>query len=339
MEPPSFKLQASSFKVLAACRLYLVACSLLAASMLAQAQQQPYPARPVRIVVPLAPGGPSDILARAMAQKLTENLKQTVFVENRTGAGGTIGADVAAKAAPDGYTLLLIAVASYTINATLYPKLPYDPLKDLQPVTILAGAPYVLVVHPSLPARTLRELVELDRKRPGELNYSSGGAGTGPHLATEVLKANTGMTAVHVAYKGAGPALTDLVAGHVHFQLANMIASLQFVRNGRLRGIAVSGAKRSPTLPDLPTIAESGVRGLEEVGGHMIMAPGATPPDIVQRLHQELIKVLQQPEVMARLAAEGAEVFGTPPDKAAAVIRVEIQKWARVIRQLGLQAQ
>ena len=315
-----------------------VLAALLALFCLPVLAQQQYPVKPVRLIVPLAPGGPSDILARSMAQKLTENLKQTVFVENRTGAGGTIGTDIAAKSAPDGYTLLLIAVASYTINATLYPKLPYDPLKDMQPVTILAGAPYILVVHPAVPARNLKELIALDKKRPGELNYSSGGAGTGPHLATEVLKANTGMTAVHIAYKGAGPALTDLVAGHVHFQLANMIASLQFVKDGRLRGIAVSGSKRSPTLPDLPTIMESGVRGLEEVGGHMIMVPGATPAETVQRLHQELIKVLQQPEVTSRLAAEGAEVFGTPPEQAAGVIRAEIQKWAKIIRQLGLQA-
>jgi tripartite-type tricarboxylate transporter receptor subunit TctC len=335
MEPPSFKLQASGFKRFASCSLYLVACSWLAASALAQ---QPYPAKPVRLIVPLAPGGPSDILARSMAQKLTENLKQTVFVENRTGAGGTIGTDAAAKSAPDGYTLLLIAVASYTINATLYPKLPYDPLKDMQPVTILAGAPYILVVHPALPARNLKELIALDKARPGELNFSSGGTGTGPHLATEVLKANMGMTAVHIAYKGAGPALTDLVAGHVHFQLANMIASLQFVRNGRLRGIAVSGMKRSPTLPDLPTIAESGVRGLDEVGGHMIMVPGATSAEILQRLHQELIKVLQQPEVKTRLESEGAEIFGTPPEKAAAVVRSEIERMAKIIKQLGLQA-
>lgn len=311
--------------------------ALMMAAGAASAQQN-YPARTIRLIVPLAPGGPSDILARSMAQKLAENLKQTVFVENRTGAGGTIGTDIAAKSAPDGYTLLLSAVASYTINATLYPKLPYDPLRDMQPVTILAGAPYILVVHRALPVRNLKELIALDKARPGELNYSSGGAGTGPHLATEVLKANTGMTATHIAYKGAGPALTDLVAGHVHFQLANMIASLQFVRNGRLRGIAVSGSKRSLTLPDVPTIAESGIRGLEEVGGHMIMVPGATPAAIVQRLHQELVKVLQQPEVASRLAAEGAEVFGTPPEQAAAVIRAEIQKWAKIIRQLGLQA-
>jgi len=302
------------------------------------AAAQAYPAKPIRLIVPLAPGGPSDILGRSIAQKLTENLKQTVFVENRTGAGGTIGADIAAKAAPDGYTLLLIAVASYTINTTLYPKLPYDPHKDLAPVTILAGAPYILVVHPALPVRSLKELIALAKARPGELNYSSGGAGTGPHLATEVLKANAGIDLVHVPYKGAGPALNDLVAGHVQLQLANMIASLPLVQSGRLRAIAVSGSKRSRTLPEIPTIAESGISGLDEVGGHMIMVPGGTPREIVARLHQELIKVLEQPEVKARLASEGAEIFGTSPERSAAVVRAEIERMAKIIKRLGVQA-
>ena len=315
--------------------VFAFAAALLVA---APAHGQAYPARPIRLVVPLAPGGPSDILARSMAQKLTEGLMQTVFVENRTGAGGTIGIDVAAKSPPDGHTLLLVAVATYTINASLYPKLPYDPHKDLAPVSILAGAPYILVVHPALPVRNLKQLIALDRARPGELNYSSGGTGTGPHLATEVLKANTGMTAVHIAYKGAGPALIDLVAGQVQFQLANMIASLPFVKNNRLRGIAVSGSRRSRVLPELPTISESGVPGLEEVGGHMIMVPGATPRDLVARLHQELIKVLEQPEVKARLEGEGAEIFGTSPEQSAAVVKSEIERMAKIIKRLGLQA-
>ena len=318
------------------------AALLVAASAHGQATStssgQAYPGRPIRLVVPLAPGGPSDILARSMAQKLTEGLMQTVFVENRTGAGGTIGIDVAAKSPPDGHTLLLVAVATYTINASLYPKLPYDPHKDLAPVSILAGAPYILVVHPALPVRNLKQLIALDRARPGELNYSSGGTGTGPHLATEVLKANTGMTAVHIAYKGAGPALIDLVAGQVQFQFANMIASLPFVKNDRLRGIAVSGSRRSRVLPELPTISESGVPGLEEVGGHMIMVPGATPREIVARLHQELNKVLEQPEVRSRLEGEGAEIFGTSPEQSAAVIKSEIERMAKIIKRLGVQA-
>ena len=318
----------------------VLAAAVTAAVLMAAsgAGAQNYPVKPIRLIVPLAPGGPSDILARTMGQKLTENLKQTVVVENRTGAGGTIGADAAAKAPPDGYTILLIAVASYTINAGLYQKLPYDPNKDLTPISILAGAPYVLVVHPSLPVRTLKDLVALDKSRPGQLNYSSGGTGTGPMLATEILKANTGMKAVHIAYKGAGPALVDLVAGQVQFQLANMIASLPFVKNGRLRGIAVSGPKRSPLLPELPTILEAGVKGLEEVGGHMIMAPGATPKPLIDRLNQELVKVLHQPEVKARLESEGAEIFATSPEKSLEIVRSEMARMAKIIKQLGLTA-
>jgi tripartite-type tricarboxylate transporter receptor subunit TctC len=319
----------------AACPVLLALVTLLASAP--ALTQQPYPARPIRIIVPLAPGGPSDILARSMAQKLTESMKQNVFVDNRTGAGGTIGTDLAAQSPPDGYTLLLVAVPTYTINASLYPNLPYDPLKDLTPVTILAGAPYVLVVHPAVPVRTVKELIALDKARPEALSYASGGAGTGPHLATEVLKANTEMKAVHIPYKGAGPALKDLVAGHVHFQLANMIASLPLIKADRLRALAVTGARRSRTLPDVPTFLELGVSGLEEVGGHMIMAPAATPKEIVARLHRELLNVLRQPEVLARLEAEGAEIFGTPPEQAASIIRSEIQKWAKVIKQLGLK--
>lgn len=321
-------------------RIFAILATLIVAGVWAPAQaQQGYPARPIRLIVPLAPGGPSDILARSMAQQLTESMKQTVFVENRAGAGGVIGTDIAAKSPADGYNMLLVAVATYTINAGRYSKLPYDALKDLRPVSILAGAPYALVVHPALPVRNLKDLVALDKRRPGQLNYSSGGAGTGPHLATEVLKAATGMTAVHIAYKGAGPAMADLVAGQVQFQLANMIASVPLIKAGRLRALAISGSKRSRIWPDVPTIAESGVSGLDEVGGHMILVPGATPPAIVARLHQELVKVLQQADVKARLEGEGAEIFGTTPEQSAAIVRSEIERMGKLIKQLGLQAE
>ena len=318
--------------------VFLAAMVLWVSGIPAQAQQN-YPTRQIRLIVPLAPGGPSDILARSMAQQLTDSMKQTVVVDNRARAGDVISTDIAAKSPADGYTMLLIAVATYTINAGRFTKLPYDPVKDLRPVSILAGAPYALVVHPALPVRNLKELVALDKKRPGQMNYSSGGAGTGPHLATEVLKLATGMTAVHIAYKGAGPAMADLVAGQVQFQLANMIASVPLVKSNRLRVIAISGSKRSKVWPEVPTIAESGVSGLDEVGGHMILVPGATPPAIVTRLHQELLKALQHPDVKARLEGEGAEIFGTSPEQSAAAVRSEIERMGKLIKQLGLQAE
>lgn len=298
---------------------------------------QGYPAKPVRFIVPFPPGGPTDILGRVVATRLAEAWAVPVVPDNRPGAGGNIGTEQCARSPADGYTVCMLSIAQ-TISPSIYRKLAFDPVRDLAHVTLLATLPSLLVVHPSLPVRSVKQLIALDKARPGELNYSSGGAGTGPHLATEVLKASTGMTAVHIAYKGAGPALTDLVAGQVQFQLANMIASLPLVNSGRLRAIAVSGAKRSRTLPDVPTLGESGIPGFEEVGGHMIMIPGRAPREIVARLHQELVKVLQQPAVKARLESEGAEVFGTPPDQAAAIIRAEIGKWAKVVKQLGLQA-
>jgi tripartite-type tricarboxylate transporter receptor subunit TctC len=272
-----------------------------------------------------------------MAQAISPSLGQTVVVDNRTGAGGTIGIDIAAKSPPDGYTMLLVAVATYTINANLYPKLPYDARKDLTPVTILAGAPYILTVHPSLPVRSLKELIALTRARPKDLNYGSGGTGTGPQMAMELLKLKTGMSLVHIPYKGTGPALTEQIAGQTQVGLFNMIAALPVVQSARLRALAVSGAKRSPALPSVPTLDEAGANGFEEVGGHMIMVPGATPKEIVSHLHRELVKALQSPDVLTRLKNEGAEVVGNTPDQAAAIVRRDLDKWADVIRRTGIR--
>jgi tripartite-type tricarboxylate transporter receptor subunit TctC len=316
----------------------LGACAASSLSPVSHAQQN-YPSKPVRLIVPLAPGGPSDILARSMAQAVSPSLGQTIVVDNRTGAGGTIGIDIASKAPPDGHTILLVALATYTITPNLYSKLPYDPRKDLAPVIILAGAPYILTVHPSLPVKSLKDLIALAKARPGQLNYASGGTGTGPQLAFELLKQKSGANIVHIPYKGTGPALTDQIAGHVQVALFNMIAALPTVQSGKLRGIAVSGAKRSATLPNTPTITESGIDGFEEVGGHMIMAPAATPGDIVARLHKEFAKALQTPDVLARLKSEGAEVFATPPDQAAAAIRRELEKWGDVIKRAGIKVE
>ena len=322
-------------------RYFLADCALSVCLGIAAAgvcAQQNYPNKPVRLIVPLAPGGPSDILARTMAQKMTGGLGQPVVVDNRTGAGGTIGTDLAAKSSADGYTMLLIAAATYTINANLYPKLPFDPRKDLTPVSILAAAPYILTVHPSLPAKSLKDLVALVKARAKDLNYGSGGTGTGPQMAMELLKLKTGMNLTHIPYKGTGPALTEQIAGQVQVGLFNMIAALPVVQSGRLRALAVSGAKRSTRLPNIPTIAESGVPGFEEVSGHMIMVPTATPKEIVARLHQEMIKALQSPEVKSRLEGEGADIIGNTPEQAAAIIRSDLEKWADVIRRTGIKA-
>ncbi|MBI1966089.1 MAG: tripartite tricarboxylate transporter substrate binding protein [Betaproteobacteria bacterium] len=309
----------------------------LLALVCAAAPAQQYPAKPIRLIVPLAPGGPSDILARTVAQKLTEGMKQTVVVDNRTGAGGTVGAAIAAKSPPDGYTIILVST-SYAINATLYPKLPYDTLTDLAAVTMLAAAPYLLTVHPSLPAKSFKQLVALAKARPGDLNYASGGSGTGPQLSMEVLKQRAGLDIVHVPYKGAGPALTDLVAGQVHMQMVNMIAGLPLVKAGRIRAVGVSKAKRSEAAPDIPTIAESGVPGFDEGGQHGIMIPAGTPRDIIARLHREIVKVLQSPDIKGRLAGEGAAVIGNTPEEYAAIVRADVDKWAKVIKNLGLRA-
>ncbi len=300
--------------------------------------QANYPAKPIRLIVPLAPGGPSDILARTMAQKLTESLKQTVVVDNRTGAGGVIGTDLAAKSPPDGYTLLLVAAATYTINGAIYSMLPYDPRKDLFPVSILAAAPYVLCVHPSLPVKTFKEFAAFAKARPGQLNYGSGGTGTGPQMAFELMKLRTGMDIVHIPYKGTGPAMTEQIAGQVQVGMFNLIAGMQVVQAGRLRGLAITGAKRTTRLPDLPIFTEVGVAGLEDMGGHAMWLPAGVSKDIVARLHQDMVRAVQSPEVKSRLEAEGAEIIANTPEQAAAVIRVDLEKWAEVVRKTGIKA-
>ena len=309
------------------------ACALLAVP----AHAQTWPAKPIRLVVPLAPGGPSDLLARTMAQQLTPALGQPIVVDNRTGAGGTIGVDAAAKSPPDGYTMLLIASSTFTITANLYPKLPYDARKDLMPVSILAAGPYMLTVHPSLPAKNFKELLALDKARPQDLNYGSGGTGTGPQMSMELLKLKTGMKITHIPYKGTGPMLIDHMAGHIQVSLSNLIAALPQVETKRLRALIVTGAKRSPKLPDVPTFEESGIKGFDDISGHMILVPAGTPKDIIARLHRELVKALRAPEVVARLENEGAEIIGNTPEAATAIVRADLDKWADVIKRSGIK--
>ena len=297
-----------------------------------------YPVKPVRLIVPLAPGGPSDIMARTLAQKLSEGIKQTVVVENRPGASGIIGTEVTTKSPPDGYTLLLVSNA-ISINVGLFRKLPYDALKDLTAVSLLAATPYILGVHPSLPVQSVKQLIALAKTRPGDLNHASGGSGTGPHLAMELFMQKTGIKVVHVTYKGGGPAMIDFIAGHTQVYMANMVAAFAQVRAAKMRALAVSRAQRSSVAPDIPTIAESGVPGFDEQGQHGIVAPSGVPKEIIAKLHQQIVMAMHSPEVRNRLQAEGSDVVASTPEEFAAIIRRDIEKWSAVIKSAGITPQ
>ena len=299
---------------------------------------QTYPVKPIRLIVPLAAGGPSDYLARTVAQKLTENFKQTVIVDNRPGASGVIGADLVAKSAPDGYTLLLSQTA-VAVNATLFAKLPYDTLRDLEAVSQLTKAPYLLAVHPSLPVKTVPQLVALAKARPGELNHASGGSGTGPHLAMELLMQRAGAKVTHIVYKGGGPAMIDFIAGQTQVFMTNVVIMMPQMRAGKVRGIAITSAKRSAAAPEVPTIAESGYPGFDEGATQGIMAPAGIPKPVLERLHAEIARGMRSPDVMTRLQAEGVEVVASTPEEYGARMRADIEKWAKVIRSAGIKAE
>jgi tripartite-type tricarboxylate transporter receptor subunit TctC len=312
----------------------VVCAALLTVAAVAHAQQ-PYPGKALRIINPLAPGGTTDITARTLAPQLSTFLGQPVVVENRTGAGGVVGAEFVAKSPPDGYTMLLMSGDSYNVNAAMYPKLPFDARKDLKPVTLLAASPNMLSVHPSLPVKSVKELVALSKTRPKELNYGVGG--TAGLIRMETLKMNTGLMITNVPYKGSGPALIDLMAGHIHAGFFNSVATIPYVQSGRLRGLMLSGTKRSERVPDVPTAREVGVNGFDENAGYMIMVPSATPPDIVARLNKELVRSLQTPELKGRFAAEGAEIIGSSHEQAVARQNREIEEWAQLITKTGIK--
>lgn len=307
----------------------------LATVALGALAQQPYPTRPIRLIIPLAPGGTTDITARTLAPQLAAGLGQPVVAENRSGAGGVVGSEVVAKSPPDGYTLLITSGDSYHVNAGLYAKLPFDSRKDLKPVTFLAASPNMLSVHPSLPVKSVRDLVALSKARPKDLNYGVGG--TAGQLRMELLKINTGMIITNIPYKGSGPALVDLVAGHIHAGFFNLVASAPHVQSGRLRALMVSGVKRSDRLPEVPTAREIGIAGFDENAGYMILVPGATPADIVARLNRELVRALNSPEVKGRLAAEGSEVIGNAHEQAMAAFLRDNEQWADLIKRTGIK--
>ena len=298
---------------------------------------QPYPAKPIRVIVAFAPSGIADFAARSVSQKLSESLGVPVIVENRPGAGGITGAEVVAKSPPDGYTLLVTSI-SHTINPSVRKNLPFDAVRDFAPVTLITDAPNFLVVHPSLPVKSVKELIALARARPGQITYASSGAGTSTHLSGELFKSLARIDIVHVPYKGGGPAVIDLVGGHVQMMFSTLPSVLQQVRAGKLRGLAVTGARRFPAAQEFPTMIEAGVAGFEVSGWSGMFAPAGAPREAVSRLAAEIGKILRAPELKERFFVQGAEPVGNTPEEFAAFVLSEIAKWKKVVAASGMQA-
>lgn len=322
---------------------HFISCSIGTALLIvsvatgAQAQQN-YPTRPVRLVVPSSPGGGTDITARIIAPKLGEYLGQQVVVENRPGAGTMIGGEVVARAAPDGYTLLM-GISTLAINPAIYKKVPYNALKDFAPISQVVSLPNLLVSHPSLPVKSVKELIAFAKSRPEQLNFASAGLGTSPHLSMELFLFMTGLKMVHVPYKGSGIGVIDVIAGHVPLMTPSTLTALPFVKSGKLRALGVTSAKRASGVSDIPTITEAGVPGYEAVQWFGVLAPASTPPAIITRLHGEVVHVLRSGDVKERLLGDGAESIGSSPEEFAAFIRSETEKWANVIKNTGMQPQ
>jgi tripartite-type tricarboxylate transporter receptor subunit TctC len=315
-----------------------VAAALACSHMAFMAHSQNYPTKPVRMIVAFPPGGGTDIVARMIAPRLGESLGQQVLVDNRGGANGIVGTEMAAKSPPDGYTLFMGTLGNLAANPTLYNKLPFDVMRDFAPLTQVVDVWFMLVSHPSLPARTIKELTGLAKAHPGGLIYSSSGSGGGPHLAAELFNMKAGTRMVHVPYKGSGPSYTDLLAGQVQLTFDSMVQGLQYVKTGRLRALAVLGPKRSPLLPEVPTAGES-LQGYAVTNWFGLVMPAATPTDIRSRLHTEIVKVLRSPDLREKLLSQGAEPVGSSPEEFAAFIKTETATWGRVIQQAGIKAE
>jgi len=319
-------------------RHLLASTALFSALAGANAFGQEYPVRAVRLIIPFAPGGSNDILGRLIAARLTDTLGQQVVPDNRAGAGGTIGAELAAKSPPDGYTVVIGHIGTLAVNPTLYKKLSYDPLKDFQPISLIAKVPNIMVVHPTVPAKSVKELVALARSHPGALIYGSGGNGGAGHLATEYFRLLAKIQLVHVPYKGTGPAIIDLLAGQTQLVFAGVPGISGQVRGGKLRALGVSTTKRLAVFPDVPTIAEAGVPGYEATQWYGVLAPAGVAKPIVARLNQDILKVLQTREMQERLAADGAEPLPSTPEEFHTFIKAEIARWAPVIKAAQIKA-
>jgi tripartite-type tricarboxylate transporter receptor subunit TctC len=291
--------------------------------------------KPIRLIVPLAAGGPSDTLARIMASRMGPIIGQNVIVDNRPGASGIIGTEITAKSPPDGYTIALVS-NTISVNPAVFKRVPYEFDKDIGAVSLLAKTPYVLTVHPSLPVKSVKDLIALAKARPGQLNHASGGAGTGPHLAMEVFMQRAGIKIEQIVYKGGGPAMIDFLAGQTQVYLSNMVTAMPQIRAGKMRALAVSSSKRSPALPDLPTIDESGMKGFDEGGQHGIVGPAGIPKDILAKLNGAIVAAMKSPDVSRRLAEEGSVAVGSTPEEYREVILHETAKWKKVVQQAGI---
>src|SRR5918992_910406 len=298
---------------------------------------QPYPAKAVRVIVPYPPGGGNDTLGRLFAAKLGERTGQPFLVENRPGAGTMIGTEAAAKSTPDGYTILLSSIATHALSPNLYSRVPYDPVKDFAPITLLGIAPTVLVINQEVPAKSLQELISLAKSKPGTLAYASGGNGTPPHINAEVFKAVAGVDLLHVAYKGGGPALTDLIAGRVHVMLDTAASAMPHVRSGKLRALALSSPKRSAEYPELATFAEAGLAAYDTNAWYSMHAPAGTPNEIVRRLNAELVAILKDPDILARFKQLSTDPVGNSPEEFGAFVKSELEKYARIIKSAGIK--
>ena len=316
-------------------RAVAAVAALLFAAAPTFSQTESYPIRPLRFIVPLPAGGGADLVARVVAERLSRNLGQQVLIDNRAGGGTVIGADLAAKSAPDGYTLLLGTATTHAINASLVKKLPYDPIRDFSPIALVAVLPQIIVAHPSLPANTLPQLIALARARPGEILFASTGNGSANHLGAEMLKSIAKLNLVHVPYKGAAPSLTDLLAGQTQFMFTTIPPALPHVKNGRLKALAVAHTKRSALLPQLPTTAEGGAPGVEASSWNGVLVRAGTAPSIIARLHAELSNIMMLPELRERLAAAGVEPMINTPDEFAKYIAAETARYAKVIASSG----
>jgi tripartite-type tricarboxylate transporter receptor subunit TctC len=309
---------------------------LLAAIAAPALAQQPYPSRPVRIISPFAPGGGNDALCRIVAPRLSENLRQQVIVENRAGANGIVGTEVAARSAPDGYTIILIP-SGHAVNASLYKKLPFDSIRDFTPITLVGSSPLVLAVNPSLPVKSVKELIALAKARPGQLTYVSAGIGASGHLGGALFETLTHTKMTHIPYKGMAVAIVDLMAGQVTMTFGTSLSVVPHVRAGRLRALATTGAQRSPALPDLPTVAEAGVPGYEAGLWYGFAGPARLPPDILSRLHSAIVAVLQLQETRERLANQGVDPQHNTPEEFAKLLVADVERWAKVIQRAGVQ--